>query len=98
MLSYGLHLANLAEAVGVDLVGSSVKTVMCSAEPLSEAKRDKLGCAWGARVRDIFGMIEVGMMGVEDEVVGGFRVWTDMYFIEVVHFETHEPVVDGEIR
>ena len=97
MSSYGLHLANLAEAGGVDLAGSSVTTVMCSAEPLSEAKRDKLGRAWGARVRDTFGMTEAGMMGAEDEALGGFRVWTDMYFIEVVHPETHEPVADGEI-
>jgi phenylacetate-CoA ligase len=102
MSSYGLHLANLADAQGVDLAGSAVETVICSAEPLSDAKREKLGRAWGARVRDTFGMTEAGMMGAEDDTAverygGGFRIWTDMYFIEVVHPETREPVAEGEV-
>jgi len=42
MSSYGLHLANLAEARGFDLAASSVETILCSAEPLSDAKRAKL--------------------------------------------------------
>ncbi len=102
MSSYGLHLASLAAAHGVDLAACAVETVICSAEPLSEAKREKLASAWGARVRDTFGMTEAGMMGAEDDAAverygGGFRVWTDMYFIEVVHPETHAPVAEGEI-
>jgi phenylacetate-CoA ligase len=112
MSSYGLHLANLAEAAGVDLAASAVETVICSAEPLSEAKREKLGRAWGARVRDTFGMTEAGMMGAEDASLGdqnredenradanrgGFRIWSDMYFVEVVHPETHAPVAEGEV-
>ena len=105
MSSYGLHLANLAEVAGVDLAASAVETVICSAEPLSDAKREKLGRAWGARVRDTFGMTEAGMMGAEDATLeeknrpdgGGFRIWTDMYFVEVVHPETHAPVAEGEV-
>jgi phenylacetate-CoA ligase len=97
MSSYGLHLASLADAQGLDLASGSVETVICSAEPLSDAKREKLGRAWGARVRDTFGMTEAGMMGAEDEALGGFRIWTDMYFIEVVHPETHAPVAEGEV-
>ena len=97
MSSYGLHLANLAEAAGVDLAASAVGTVMCSAEPLSDAKREKLARAWGARVRDTFGMTEAGMMGAEDDALGGFRIWTDMYFVEVVHPDTHAPVAEGEV-
>src|SRR5579884_664764 len=58
MSSYGLHLGNLAEARGLDLAAGSVETVLCSAEPLSEAKREKLSRQWGARVRDTFGMTE----------------------------------------
>jgi phenylacetate-CoA ligase len=107
MSSYGLHLANLAEVAGVDLAASAVETVICSAEPLSDAKREKLGRAWGARVRDTFGMTEAGMMGAEDATLeennradgsgGGFRIWTDMYCVEVVHPETHAPVAEGEV-
>jgi phenylacetate-CoA ligase len=97
MSSYGLHLANLAEAADVDLAASSVKTVMCSAEALSDAKREKLGRAWGARVRDTFGMTEAGLMGAEDETLAGFRIWTDMYFVEVVDPATHAPMPEGEV-
>lgn len=97
MSSYGLHLANLAESMGVDLASGSVRTVVCSAEPLSDAKREKLSRSWGATVRDTFGMTEAGMMGGEDDTLGGFRVWTDMYFIEVVHPDTHAPMAEDEV-
>ena len=39
MSSYGLHLANLAEARGLDLAARSIETILCSAEPLSDALR-----------------------------------------------------------
>jgi phenylacetate-CoA ligase len=97
MSSYGLHLANLAESLGVDLAAGSVRHIVCSAEPLSDAKRDKLARSWGARVWDTFGMTEAGMMGAEDDTLGGFRVWTDMYYVEVVDPDTHRPVAEGEV-
>jgi phenylacetate-CoA ligase len=97
MSSYGLHLANLAEARGLDLAKSSVKTILCSAEPLSEAKRAKLSRQWGAQVRDTFGMTEAGMMGAEDAGGGGFRIWTDMFLIEVLDPETLAPVGAGTV-
>ncbi len=99
MSSYGLHLANLADLEGIDLAASSVRTVLCSAEPLSDAKRAKLGRAWGARVRDTFGMTEAGMMGAEDqgEPGRGFRIWSDMYAVEVVDPDTHEPLAEGAV-
>ena len=96
MSSYGLHLANLADARGIDLSAGSVKTILCSAEPLSEAKRAKIGRCWGARVFDNFGMTEAGMMGGEDGGPGGFRIWTDMHLIEVLDPVTYEPVKEGE--
>jgi phenylacetate-CoA ligase len=97
MSSYGLHLANLAEARGLDLAARSVERVLCSAEPLSDAKRGKLVRQWGAEVRDTFGMTEAGMMGAEDAAGGGFRVWTDMFMIEVLDPDTHAPVDEGTV-
>lgn len=97
MSSYGLHLANLAESIGVDLSVSAVNAIVCSAEPLSDAKRDKLSRTWGATVRDSFGMTEAGLIGAEDERLEGFRAWSDMYFMEVVDPETHEPVAEGVV-
>ncbi len=52
MSSYALHLANLADQNGHDLARGSVELVICSAEPISQAKREKIEVTWGARLRD----------------------------------------------
>jgi phenylacetate-CoA ligase len=97
MSSYALHLANLAEAKGIEL---KVRTIMTSAEPVSQAKREKIERTWGARLTDTFGMTEAGMMGAEsrDDASGsGFRIWSDMYYCEVLDPKSFEPVREGEV-
>ena len=96
MSSYGLHLANHAESMGIDLASSSVEKVICSAEPLSKAKREKLERSWGAEVYDLFGMTEACLMGGEDAAHDGFRIWTDMFYVEILDPETWEPVGVGK--
>src|SRR4051812_27080679 len=93
MSSYALHLANLAEARGIEL---NVRRLMTSAEPVSQAKREAIERRWGARLTDTFGMTEVGMMGAEDKPGAGFRIWTDLYYIEVLDPKSLEPVKEGE--
>ncbi|MGB7100646.1 MAG: AMP-binding protein [Xanthobacteraceae bacterium] len=97
MSSFALHLANLAEAKGIDLAASSVRKLVCSAETLSAAKRDKLSRMWGAEVFDVFGMSEAGLMGAETAAHDGIHIWTDMYFIEVVDTETGRSLPEGEV-
>jgi len=100
MSSYALHLANLAEARELDLKELGVKRIMTSAEPVSKAKRDKIERSWGARLIDTFGMTEAGMMGAEskEDAPGlGFRLWTDLYYIEVLDPKSFEPVKQGEV-
>ena len=94
MSSYALHLANLAEARGLEL---RIDKLMTSAEPVSQAKRAKIERSWGAKLTDTFGMTEAGMMGAEDKPGEGFRIWTDMYYIEVLDPKTLEPAREGEI-
>ena len=94
MSSYALHLANLAEARGIEL---NVKKLMTSAEPVSQAKRDKIERSWRATLTDTFGMTEAGMMGAEDKPQAGFRIWTDLYLIEVLDPKTLEPAKEGEV-
>ena len=97
MSSYALHLANLAEAKGVRF---DVGRLMTSAEPVSQAKRDKIERTWGAKLTDTFGMTECGMMGAEskeDQAGSGFRIWSDLYFVEVLDPKSLEPVKEGEI-
>lgn len=96
MPSFGLHLANLAEAEGFDLAALPVHTLMCTAEALSAAKREKLEREWGGTVYDCFGMTEISMMAGEGPARDGFHVWTDLAFIEVLDPETGDPVAEGE--
>ncbi len=96
MSSYGLHLANLANAEGIDLAGGSVSTMLCSAEALSAAKREKLERDWGATVYDCFGMTEISMLAAEGPSRRGFRIWTDLAIFEVLDPDTGKPVADGE--
>ncbi len=96
MSSYGLHLANRANAEGIDLAGGSVSTMLCSAEALSAAKREKLERDWGATVYDCFGMTEISMLAAEGPSREGFRIWTDLAIVEVLDPDTGKPVADGE--
>jgi phenylacetate-CoA ligase len=97
MGSYGLHLANLAEAHGFDLANSSVKKIIVAAEPLSPAKRQKLERSWGAVVSDQFGMTEGALISVQSIGQEGLHVWSDLFFCEVVDDKTGIPVPEGEV-
>src|SRR5262249_20003079 len=96
MPSYALHLANLAEARGIDLAASSVAKLLVSAEPLTEAKRAKLARSWGAAVYNSFGMTEGAMTSVERHGLGHMIAWTDLFFLEVVDGATGKAVAPGE--
>jgi phenylacetate-CoA ligase len=97
MASYGLHLANLAEAKGFDLKNSTVKKIIVAAEPLSPVKRKKLEDAWGAEVFDHFGMTEAAFVAGEGVGHQGLHVWADQFFVEVLDERSGHPVADGEV-
>jgi phenylacetate-CoA ligase len=97
MPSFALHLANLADVEGIDLTQSSVRTIVTSAETLSEAKREKLTRMWDAEVFDVFGMSEAGLMGAEGPAHDGIHIWTDLFYIEVVDPETGRQLPEGEV-
>src|SRR5688572_774961 len=97
MASYGLHLANLAEANGFDLASSTVKKLIVAAEPLSPVKRQKLERAWGAEVFDHFGMTEAAFVAGEGVGHHGLHIWADQFYCEVVDEKSGEPVRDGDI-
>jgi phenylacetate-CoA ligase len=97
MASYGIHLANLAEARGIDLARSSVRKIIVAAEPLSPAKRQKLERSWGAEVSDQFGMTEGSLISVQSPGHDGLHVWSDLFFCEVVDEATGAPVPPGAV-
>jgi phenylacetate-CoA ligase len=97
MASYGLHLANLAEAKGFDLKNSTVKKLIVAAEPLSPVKRSRLETAWGAEVFDHFGMTEAAFVAGEGVGHHGLHIWADQFYVEVVDEKTGDPVPEGEV-
>src|SRR5262245_20444060 len=97
MASYGIHLANLAEAQGIDLAASSVRKIIVAAEPLSPAKRQKLERSWGAEVSDQFGMTEGALVSVEAPQHDCLHVWSDLFPCEVFDEATGEPVPEGAL-
>jgi phenylacetate-CoA ligase len=97
MASYGLHLANVAEAKGIRLADSTIKKIIVAAEPLSPVKREKLEKAWGAEVYDHFGMTEGAWVAGEGVGHHGLHLWADLFYVEVVDEKTGEPVREGEI-
>lgn len=97
MASYGLHLANLAEARGFDLANSSVRKIVVAAEPLSPVKRQKLERMWGAEVFDHFGMTEAAFVAGECGRHDGLHVWSDLFYVEVVNEASGLPVAEGDI-
>jgi phenylacetate-CoA ligase len=97
MGSYGLHLANLAEAHGFDLANSSVRQIIVAAEPLSPAKRQKLERAFGAKVSDQFGMTEGALISVQSPQHDGLHVWSDLFLCEVIDEATGQPVPEGDV-
>jgi phenylacetate-CoA ligase len=97
MASYGLHLANLAEAKGFELKNSTVKKLIVAAEPLSPVKRKKLETAWGAEVFDHFGMTEAAFVAGEGVGHHGLHIWADQFYCEVVDEKAGDPVPEGEV-
>jgi phenylacetate-CoA ligase len=97
MSSFALHLANTALTMGIDLRDSGVRTLVCSAEALSAAKREKLSRLWGAEVYDVFGMSEAGLMGAENAAHDGIHIWTDLFHVEVIDAQTGRAVAPGEV-
>src|ERR1700730_14174646 len=92
----GHMVARSAIAAGITVNWAGSGTTTPSHMQLDLIARPKHARHWGARVHATFGMTEDGMMGAEDEAGRGFRIWTDMFLIEVLDPQTLAPVGEGE--
>lgn len=65
--TYALHLAHTAAAEGLDLSGSSVRSLIVAGEPGGSLPgvRNRISEGFGARVFDHTGMTEIGALGTE---------------------------------
>ena len=97
MPSYALHLANLAMGRDVDPKSFGLEKILCTAEPLSRQKRQRISELWGAEVFDCLGMTEVLLLGSEVAAGEGLRIWSDLFYEEVLDIETLQAVEPGEL-
>jgi phenylacetate-CoA ligase len=97
--TYGLHMAEVAEGMGIDLAKElNVKKMLCSGEPgaLIPATKRRLEERWGAKVFDHAGATEGGAWGFEcAEQPGGLHVNEAMFLMEVLDTDTGDPVGPG---
>lgn len=82
--SYALRMAEVAEQVGVDLAGSSVRVLVVAGEPGGSipATRTKIEQAWNARLIDHSGASEVGPWGCGDAAGTGLHVIESEFIAE----------------
>jgi phenylacetate-CoA ligase len=94
--SYALHLAEWADARGVDLANSSVERLMVAGEPGGgePAMRAKLEAAWGASVTEAMGIGDIS-----PSLWGECEAKAGMHFSGrgFVHFELIDPVSGAPI-
>jgi phenylacetate-CoA ligase len=83
--TYALRLAEAARKLGLDLVSSSVRAVICAGEPGASvpATRDLIGESFGARVYDHSGMTELGPTGFGCAAGGGLHLVEPEFIFEV---------------
>jgi phenylacetate-CoA ligase len=100
--SYTLHMAEVAEEMGIDFKALKLKSGAFGAEPWSESMRVELKKKLNLDPFDIYGLSEVIGPGVsaECEVHKGLHLYEDYFYPEIINPETGEvlpPGAEGEL-
>lgn len=92
--TYGLHLAEVARAKGLDLARSDVRLNLHAGEPGASVPntRRRLEAAWGSRVVDHAGATEVGAWGLPGDEPDCLLLHEPEFIAEVIDPETLAPV------
>ena len=96
--TYALHLAEVAESLGLDLRSSAIRTTIHAGEPGASVESVKLRIeqAWGATCFDHAGATEVGAWAFDCQAQTGFIHLNELEFIfEVINPQTGEAVDEG---
>ncbi|MDH7593552.1 MAG: phenylacetate--CoA ligase [Methanomicrobiales archaeon] len=94
--SYALHIAEVAEEIGVEL--PTLKFGIFGAEAWSEAMRRELERRLKLTAFDSYGLSEMYGPGVAFECPegDGLHIWHDMYLVEIIDPATGERLGEGE--
>jgi phenylacetate-CoA ligase len=97
--SYALNIAEVAQAMGIELRKLSLRYGCFGAEPWSEAMRDDLEARFGIKAQDIYGLSEIIGPGVASEcheAQSGLHFWEDHFYCEVIDPDSLEVLPAGE--
>lgn len=98
--SYLLHLAEVADEMGVSFRDLSFKSAILGAEPWSESMRHEIEAKLGLKAIDIYGLSEVMGPGVAiecREAQKGLHIFEDHFIPEIINPETGEVLPYGEV-
>ena len=97
--SYFLHLATVAEKLGVDFRrDTKLKHGVFGAEPWTDEIRARIEEISGIAAHDIYGLTEIAGPGVAGncEHSHGLHIWEDHFYPEIIDPDTLQPLPDGE--
>lgn len=97
--SYSLHLAEVADEMGISFKDLKFKFGVFGAEPWSETMRDEIERKLDLVAVDIYGLSEVMGPGVSiecHEAKSGLHVFEDHFIPEIIDPQTLEPLPYGE--
>ncbi|MFZ1963714.1 MAG: phenylacetate--CoA ligase PaaK [Roseiarcus sp.] len=97
--SYMLAIADEFERQGLDPRRSSLRVVMCGAEPWTVAMRHEIEARFEASAFDLYGISEIIGPGVACECAenkDGLHIWEDHFYPEIVDPATGKPAPDGQ--
>jgi phenylacetate-CoA ligase len=97
--SYALNIAEVAQAMGVDLRQPALRVGVFGAEPWSEAMRRDLQERLGIKAVDLYGLSEILGPGVAcecDVAQAGLHGWEDHFLFEVIDPTSLQPLPMGE--
>lgn len=98
--SYALHLAEVAEEMGVSFRELRFKSGLFGAEPWSERMRAEIEERLHLKAMDIYGLSEIMGPGVAVECLEaqqGLHIFEDHFIPEIVHPQTGQPLPYGTL-
>ena len=97
--TYALHLAEVAQAEGIDIASSSVRVTIHAGEPGASIPntRRRIEESWGARTYDHIGMTEMGAYGFTCLNQDSVHINEAEFIAEILDPLTGEPVAEGEM-
>jgi len=99
VISYGLHLAQVALEMGIDPAKDlSVRAGLFGAETFTEGLRRKMNDLWDMDAHNVYGLSEMCGPGVSTDCDqhDGLHLWEDHFLLECIDPKTGEPVEPEE--